>query len=513
MNFMFPQMNVNMNNNMNYIKGIKNYCINEEASYVNSVLQSLSCLDCIVNWFNNINKNAIMNNMQSSLTKEFYSLLTNLYSGQNADSSNIIFHFNNKLKQFWGKEVKNDPYRFLHYFLEIEHYENNIMLNPNFNMNLINNPSIENMRNDQYMYYIFGLYFQQVQNSFISQSFYNVEKCTFRCVNCLPLFHYSHRKIFVFEVEKYKAFRDEAFPNQIGCNLELDDCIKCYIGDTSDTCGICQNPNGTSNKTIISTSKVLIIYFKRNQHIFKGDINIKNKLMLLNKNYTLKACISYCNMPKYFCDVCIKGVWYRYMDNEVKMLGNVFAEIHDFEPQILIYELENLNNNNQFYLNPFNNNINQMMMNNKFNINFTPMQQFQNLLRQQQMKQQLLFQQNMYRNFWLMSTLNTVANNFNNNNNNSNHATLNFLLIPKNWNQSEENIIKIMPQVTLEDTVQLAIDKFFTKLVKPRQAISEFKFNNCTIDVSSTQKLRDIGITNNSKIYAIKSDNFDQLHL
>ena len=70
-----------------------------------------------------------------------------------------------------------------------------------------------------------------------------------------------------------------------------------------------------------------------------------------------------------------------------------------------------------------------------------------------------------------------------------------------------------MPQVTSKDTVEKTIENFYTKLVKPKEAIKRFEFNNQIIDTNSKIKLIDFGINNDSIIYAIKADNFDTLSL
>jgi len=71
--------------------------INEikESTFIISVLQVFSVLNCIKFWFNNHYKNPIylMNNMNLSLSKEIYQLLYYIYSYQQPDSSNVILHF------------------------------------------------------------------------------------------------------------------------------------------------------------------------------------------------------------------------------------------------------------------------------------------------------------------------------------------------------------------------------------------------------------------------------------
>ena len=45
-------------------------------------------------------------------------------------------------------------------------------------------------------------------------------------------------------------------------------------------------------------------------------------------------------MLKYFCYVKINNIWYRYMDDDVKLLDNVKTETKEYKLEILIYELE-----------------------------------------------------------------------------------------------------------------------------------------------------------------------------
>ena len=535
----FNQMNIN---NMNNIKGIKNYSLNMEASYINSVLQSLSSLDTIKNWFEYLNNNNNMNDNNQSLTKELYLLLNYLYNGNKVDSSNIIISSDSLSKSFLKKVIKEDPYHFLIIFLELLHIENNRPINPNFDKSIVNHPSIEQMKNKNFMYTSFGSFFQQTQNSIISQCFFNVEQYKYKCSQCPALYLYTIKKMFIFDIDNYRIYRDQANINRIGTNLTLDECFQCYSGGHPEKCKICHF-NGYSYRNIFSTTKVLILYFKRNSHIFKGDIDFTNKYNFCSKNYSLKACISYCNIPKYFCDICINNVWYRYMDDNVKILSDVKTEIHEYEPQLLIYELNdnqnniqnNIQNNNQInnqnikntiFINPFNNNINQMMANNQYNNNFIPFQQYQQMLMQMKMQQyhQLQMSQMLQNINLQVDNRLSISENLNNENNNNEvnkeeedsnplNATITFLIVPKDWDKKEEGIQKILPQLSLDDTLKKSIDNFFIKLQKPREAINEFIFNDRIIDTNSTEKLKDFGLKIDSKILAIKSDNFDTLKL
>ena len=116
---------------------------------------------------------------------------------------------------------------------------------------------------------------------------------------------------------------------------------------------------------------------------------------------------------------------------------------------------------------------------------------------------------------------NDENNNYENANNNQVNQDVNpsnifleFKIVPKNWDNSENTIkTKIKAQVTLDSTLKYAINNFYSKLVKPREAITEFKFNDNVLDVNSQAKLKDLGINEQSKIIAIHSDDFDTLNL
>ena len=75
------------------------------------------------------------------------------------------------------------------------------------------------MKNQNYIYNLFGSYFQQTQNSIISQCFYNIEKNKFQCRICPPLYYYTFKKLLYFKVDEYRKFRDQAYTNKIGMNL------------------------------------------------------------------------------------------------------------------------------------------------------------------------------------------------------------------------------------------------------------------------------------------------------
>lgn len=396
-----PQMNIfgnkfiNINNKFNNMKnieppinGIKNYSSPVESSYANSVLQSLACLDCIKKWyyqligfnFNNINIT------QSSITKLFFNLLFNLYSGKNVDSYYIINQYYQEVFQVFRKNPKIDSFHFLFYFLDLLHFENNYISNSS--VGNFNKPDKKCMQNDSYMFNLFQMFFKSTQNSVISTYFFNILKYEFRCTNpflkCPSLYKYQLRKIIQFDVDNYKKYRDKARPYRMGKNLNLEECFMCFFGGYDIQCKNCGNFKAKTFSSLLYSTQVLIISFKRNYHSFKCDIDFGTRINIsnfcknnmhgfTNNNYILKACISLYNYQKYFADIFINGNWFRFIDNNYKVLDRTKNEIYNYEPELLIYELENTQNStniNNFNINNGFSNNNNMMINNGFKNNF-----------------------------------------------------------------------------------------------------------------------------------------------
>ena len=389
---------------MNYKSIINNFNISDytETSFINSVLQVFSSLKCIQEWMNllNMNKQKLFSNSHCLITKEFYSICFSLYNGQDVDSTNFILNYNNKYKSSYKtNKLYDDPYHFLFYLVDLIHAENNYQPNPNFNMNFLLNRTLEEKKNDDFMFNLFCSFYQQTQNSIISNNFFNIIKNEIDCPSCGKLYFYEYKYLIKFDLEKYKVFRDESAPERKMQNLTLDDCFDCFTGGVNKNCNNCQKPNSKVFCSIASAPKMLIIALLRKNHTYKCDLDFTNKLNLFgycdsrNKNntsYNLKACISMCGPGKYFSDILINNYWFRYYINEKKMLGDVKREIQSFEPQLLFYELEEnnmFNNQNSQSLNLPNNfvrNVNQAMNNNQFNnIGFMPANNWLQIIRQQ----------------------------------------------------------------------------------------------------------------------------------
>ena len=533
---------------MNFpMKGIVNYD-NLNWSYIHSVLQSLSCLDSAkLLVYSNIN-NPMLNMPSFGMTKSFISLINTLICGMEGNSADIIFNFKNSYlrnAQFIKSKnaLSNDPYHFLHYSLQFLHLENNMASNPNYNMQNLYNQPIQNQMDDNFMYCLFLGFFQQTQNSFIKKYFLNIEKYIYKCLNCGSTFSYGIKKIFRINVDVVRYFRDSYNPNKRGTKVSLDDCFRCYIGGNSFQCRFCGNQNALRFIKICCSAKILMIFLDRNAHSFTSDVEILNNINIsnyysvsrtsgLNYNpyYSLKACISYCNTKKYFADCYIKSNnsfssgWYRFMDNQVKYLSNPLIEINEYEPQLLIYELDEsfygnqniffnsnnpITNNNMDIFNKYIQNIfnNMFFANYLYLMKFQPMQQtVDNAQKQNENIMQYMTNNNDPGYMAINQNINPIYNQISN-------FQLRFSIVPEVGDQTFETNLKIFAQVKSSFTVEQAIDNFFKKALKKREAIKEFLLNDNVLDPKSQETLESLNIDEDTIIKAIKADNFDNLNV
>ena len=328
----------------NNINGINN------PSFINSALQSFACIKCINLWINNLYQHAyqINSNQNMQLTKEIFKLFSSLYNGQIPDSSNFIYQYLNK--QYIINQ--QDPYHFLFYLIQLLHDENNRPMNLNYDATVLNRQSIENRRNKTYMRNLFAQFLQQSQNSIFSKNFFNILGNKFSCDNCQDTFNDSYRYIIKFPLDEYRNYRNMVFPCKTNTNITLDDCFVCYTGENIKQCLACGNFNYKTYTSFFSPANILIIALIRKNHSFKCDIdfpikfNINNYLEIgrnINKYYILKACVSLNNQGIYFSDICMNNYWFRFYLQNFILLGNAFNDIqyiHQFEPQLLFYEIE-----------------------------------------------------------------------------------------------------------------------------------------------------------------------------
>ena len=376
-----------MNINHFSVKGIINNNLGD-YSYAHSVLQALSCLDSSNYIAQNLPMFKIDYNPNFYLTTATFQLIDSLNKGKECNSQYFMqcyinaYEKNKSIIQI-GNVLFPDPFHFLYFLLQFLHLETNIPENPNYQ---IRTESLLNQKNDQYMFELYKDFWNQTQHSIISNFFITIIRYIIDCPNCGQYFSYGMKNLFRINVDTAKYFRDKTYPDKINSKINLDDCITCYVGGYKKKCLNCINENTYRYTRIIIPAKVLIIVLERKigNRNYMGDVYFEQNLDIkkfvsttrvanINSKYILKACIScisYDNINiKYFADCYLKnqeGNWYRFMDGKKEKLYN-FEEIYKYEPQVLIYELNDnygqINNNNNK-----NNNINYFIINNNNNL-------------------------------------------------------------------------------------------------------------------------------------------------
>ena len=373
--------------------GINCNIIDGECSCFHSVLQCLLMHPVMKICFNKYNSiiNNINNNNKYPLTLEIIKIFNTIMQRKTANSSNFInlfrniFNFNkNKFDNIDVYSI-NTPGKFLYFLLFLLHNELNESQN-NFDINSINNISFKQKQDRDYL---MTLYFNYVSNchkdSIIFQYFFSTEKIIYNCLNCKMYYDCDLKNIFYMDLSSINDYRKKNKLNASQFNANLDECFDYYCNKNNVICQYCRT--NIIRYVRIFNGKTLIINFKRNSNNTnrKCDVDFPIKFNFSkytackacnegNMEYVLKGCISYGlisnNNWKYIADVNLdannnsQGRWIRYIDANSYILES-FKRIYDYEPQILIYQLnnleENINNNN-------NNNINNNILNN-FNNN------------------------------------------------------------------------------------------------------------------------------------------------
>ena len=378
-----------------YPQGIYNSFRNNELNftYAHSVLQALCFLDSTQKFFTYMNENNMRNNNNFLMANELLNIIQTVNSGTRADSKFIIFMFGkyfteNKDNLPSQNVLSPDPFHFFYFLLHFLHIETNISKNYD---NRFFNLDFNSKKNDNLIYREFLLFLIKTQNSLISTDFFSSMTFIFNCPNCQIYFDYGLHTILRMNIDNFKQIRDQYKPNKKGAILDLADLLDCYCCEIPVKCQNCGNDAKKQTKLCLP-GKTIIISLERNQHTLSPDVKFdlnfnfynyisksKTSGMNLNTNYELKAVISYAilgNEGKYFADCKIRGgkssdFWVRYIDSYYFNIQE--KDLLTYEPQILIYEVNNninsnqqqnhtnINTNNQTY-----NYNNQSIINNNF---------------------------------------------------------------------------------------------------------------------------------------------------
>lgn len=372
-NMMNCMNNMNSMNNINIsnINFSQNNILNsslisdiKDPSFINSTLQAFSSITCIKTWITNLSKNTLFNFQNLKLTKELCNLFYLFYNGAFPDSTDFILNFLNKVKILQKNKVEN-AIEFLYHLIQIIHYENNSPSNPNQNWNSLNNLTTLQKINDDYVRNFFLTLYKQTQNSIISENFHSIIRQEIVCKNCSTIYSYYFKYMIKFLINDYIKYRNECRPEKSNFVLTLDECFECYTGGYPHKCETCGNTNANSYNSFYMFPKVLVIALIRTKHNYFCDLDFTNNLnvnayyikgIYNNMNYSLKACVSLNPQGQYLCFINTNNIWLKHFGKQVFPLNDINTELKTFEPQLLIYELNEYNNNN------FNNNMFQMQM-------------------------------------------------------------------------------------------------------------------------------------------------------
>lgn len=369
------------------IGGINCNMSDGECSYVHAVLQCLLMHPIMYqcqNEFNSIKNN---NKNRFLLTKELYKIYDTIRFGKTANSSNFIHLFQNIFNQ--NKNAFNNmdiysiktPGKFLYFLLSLLDFELNNSPN-DFDTRLVTNISLAQKKDENYLINLYLNYFiRNRSGSIIFKYFFSNEKSQYVCPKCDKYYDCELKSIFVMKLNEINEYRRKINKNALNYNLNLGECFDYYCNNNIERCKHCNEYN-IMRYAKINNGRTLIIRLKRNNNGSKCDVDFPivfnfrkfAENLSLKMNYILKACVSYGSFQdygwKYFADINFdvninsNGRWRRFIDSQSYILES-WRQIYEYEPQILIYQLSDLEENN----NNFINNGQNMNNNNSYGVN------------------------------------------------------------------------------------------------------------------------------------------------
>ena len=335
-NHNFNKININFDKNPNNNIIIEKKENNNEYYYTKYLFQSIFSLNCMKNWYNQ---------QKGNIDYLFYNELNNFYENNKINYENIIDFYKKNIISLSKEKIPNEPYYFLNNYLRflLNIY---VEINPIKTLKLGIHPDINDINNEYKKLY---KYFSEKTKNSASRFFFNIIVNFTHCNNCGDALEFNEENIITLDLATFSQV-------QIKQNLEIN--LQCYFDKCSTKCKHCPDQHGFTLKKIFYQSKVLIIYMKRTYHSYISDIIFPFNLSLesysdyfctytienikIIPNYKLKACISSDAYNQYIGYIYKNKTWYRYVDDEKTEIKN--SEIYEFEPQILIYELESESN-------------------------------------------------------------------------------------------------------------------------------------------------------------------------
>ena len=332
--------------------------------YMNATLQALSNTNLLTEYF--LNKSKFdPNSSNKKMAKEYYKVLTNLWSDTKKDGDYAPYDFKQALSEenplFAGIQA-NDSKDLINFLLERFHHELN---NPKPNNNDNNIFNVNQMDEMQTLKAFITDYFNSNQ-SIITDCFYGILETKSKCGGCQCFkFNFQIYSFLEFPLEQvniymYQMGKRFNMMNQGQKNPDIDllECFDYYQkidimnGQNQMYCNFCNaNMDTYYGTTIYSLPNYLIINLNRGKGaVYECNVNFPENLNLLNyvsfkqgKTYfQLYAVICHLgpsSMSGHFVAYCRhrkNNKWYKYNDSFVTECTKA-QEYNEGMPYILFY--------------------------------------------------------------------------------------------------------------------------------------------------------------------------------
>ena len=375
-------------NNLNYVPmiGLVNL---GQTCYMNSVLQCMSNLSSITNFFLNQQKQdnckqhftALGQNLDNLLCIAYKELIENLWKGpMNQPYSPIKFkQLLQKLNPIFANNTAGDSKDFFNFLIIQLHNElNGIEINPQKIKPLDDNVIVDPFNEDQ----VFKAFMSNFASNYsvISRYFYGVTQGQFECQNCknklmqkginLSPIKYNFESFFYLEfpLEKVRKYVAELNNNlqyyQNITEVNLYDCFN-YNQKLISITGYCEKCKRNDSQIntlnlIYSPSPILVLIFNRGKgKEYKIKINFEEKLdiskiVIKNENlyYELQGVVKHLGESTadgHFIAFCRTAVpmfhnnWYCFNDQSVTQVNDWNDIINSGDTYMLFYELKKNN--------------------------------------------------------------------------------------------------------------------------------------------------------------------------
>ena len=322
----------------------------KEAPFINSVLQCLFQIESLTNYFKN---DYSINDKNPEFSSTFKELVLQMYNKNDGclDSRKLLNTANKIINlQIEDRDDLDNIYNFLKFVLDRLHEELKIDINHN------NNLAIKNKLNKLEM----KSFKDEIKNeSIITDLFGGINEEVIRCLS--EKIKSINNSIYKFHSFLYLSFKlNNIIPekNEITIFECLKNMRKEQTFSNEQFCEICDKKCLKSNQSkIFLCPKILIImlnygYGNNNLKVnFEESLDLtvftkfENENNVEQKNYILSGIITkvrnnFENNYIAYCQNDIDDNWYRYDDEDIKLIYNVRNEIINNEmPLILFYKM------------------------------------------------------------------------------------------------------------------------------------------------------------------------------